>query len=186
MTSGRQSPEQTMRLTFRPWSASDLELATALWGDPVVTELIGGPFSAEEIRTRLAREIASQDSHGVQYWPLFLRSSGAHLGCCGLRPYRPDQGVYELGFHLLATHWGRGYASEAARAVIGHAFDALGATALFAGHHPRNTASRALLEKLGFRYTHDELYPPTGAEHPSYLLTAAEYRENKLRATNSV
>jgi [ribosomal protein S5]-alanine N-acetyltransferase len=46
----------------------------------------------------------------------------------------------------------------------------LGASALFAGHHPDNTGSRRTLVKLGFRFTHDELYPPTGVMHPGYEL----------------
>lgn len=170
-------PAATPRLFFRPWTATDLELALALWSDPAVTELIGGPFSEAAVRERLAREAATLAAHGVQYWPIFLRSSGEHVGCCGLRPYRPDQRIYELGFHLRPEHWGRGFASEAARATIEYAFDTLRATALFAGHHPQNTTSRRLLEKLGFRHTHAELYPPTGLEHPSYLLTAADFRK---------
>lgn len=199
---------ETPRIVFRPWAESDLELALALWGDPVVTEWIGGPFSAATVRERLEREIETQRMHGVQYWPIFRRADAgrgvpasghggrggrggrasgrasgqpeenpadaprydAHLGCCGLRPYRLEDGIYELGFHLRPEHWGQGYATEAARAVIDHAFDTLHARALFAGHHPGNVASRRLLEKLGFRYTHDEFYAPTGLEHPSYLL----------------
>lgn len=51
--------------------------------------------------------------------------------------------------------------------MIAHAFDVFGARALFAGCNPDNTASRALLEKLGFGYTHDEFYSPTGLYHPS-------------------
>ena len=58
------------------------------------------------------------------------------------------------------------------RAVIAHAF-ATGAKALFAGHHPDNASSRSVLEKLGFRYTHHELYPPTGLQHPCYRLDPA-------------
>src|SRR5437763_1346679 len=46
----------------------------------------------------------------------------------------------------------------------------LGAEGLFAGHHPEHGASRAVLERLGFRFTHEEVYPPTGLRHPSYLL----------------
>jgi len=56
-----------------------------------------------------------------------------------------------------------------------HAFRTLHAAALFAGHNPRNESSRLMLTKLGFRYTHDEYYPPTGLQHPSYLLTVEEY-----------
>jgi ribosomal-protein-alanine N-acetyltransferase len=56
-----------------------------------------------------------------------------------------------------------------------YAFDRLAAAGLFAGHNPRNAASRCLLAKLGFRYTHNEYYAPTGLDHPSYLMTADDY-----------
>ncbi len=54
--------------------------------------------------------------------------------------------------------------------MIAYAFDRLRAEALLAGHHPENHGSRRTLEKLGFRYTHDENYPPTGLLHPGYEL----------------
>jgi len=60
---------------------------------------------------------------------------------------------------------------------MAHAFGELKVAALFAGHNPANAVSRHLLGKLGFRFTHEELYEPTGLQHPSYLLTAAEYRQ---------
>jgi RimJ/RimL family protein N-acetyltransferase len=56
-----------------------------------------------------------------------------------------------------------------------YAFNNLQATALFAGHNPENIASKAILARLGFKYTHDEYYEPTGLNHPSYLLTADEH-----------
>ena len=155
---------RSARLEFREWTIDDLPLAEQLWGDPEVTRLIGGPFSKEQIRARLEHEIASE----LQYWPIFRADNGDHIGCCGLRPY--DGSVYELGVHLRREHWGHGYASEAARCVIEHAFTTLGASALFAGHHPANDASRRLLASLGFEYVRDELYAPTGLLHPSYLL----------------
>jgi len=112
-------------------------------------------------------------AYNVQYWPIFLLDSGAHAGCAGIRPYRAEDRTYELGFHLRRACWGRGLAEEAARAVITFAFQKAGVKALFAGHHPRNAASRRVLEKLGFRFTHEEFYPPTGLKHPSYLLAGA-------------
>lgn len=168
---------RTERLGFRPWSEADRGLAMALWGDQEVTKLIGEQFSQEQVQERLLQEISNLNSYGVQYWPIFLLSSNEHLGCCGLRPYRLTQRVYEVGVHIRAAHWGHGYASEAARAVIEYAFDNLGATGLFAGHNPANETSRRVLEKLGFRYTHDEFYPPTGLQHPSYMLTAEEFEK---------
>ncbi len=169
----------TARLGFRPWSHADIELAMALWGDSEVTKLIGGPFSKERVEARLVCEVSTQASHGVQYWPIFLLASGEHVGCCGLRPYKPEQNIFEIGFHIRRPHWGQGYAFEAASAVINHAFGTLGVAGLFAGHNPANEPSHRLLEKLGFRYTHHEFYPPTGLNHPSYMLTEKEYRQKK-------
>lgn len=165
----------TERLGFGHWLRADLPLAAELWGNPEVTYLIGGPFTAEQVEQRLDKEIACKEAYGVQYWPIFLLENDRHAGCAGLRPYRLEQQVYELGFHLRPEQWGRGLAEEAGRAVIGFAFEKLGAGALFAGHHPANAASRRVLAKLGFRFTRQELYPPTGLQHPSYLLARADY-----------
>ncbi len=163
----------TDRLGFRIWRTDDLDLAVVLWSDPEVARYIHaqGPPDRAAVAERLQREIATQDSYGFQYWPIFLRADGDHVGCCGLRPYRSEQGIHELGVHLRPCYWQKGLAVEAARAAIDFAFSRAGARALFAGHNPANAASRRMLEKLGFRYTHDELYPPTGLNHPSYLLS---------------
>ena len=143
-----------------------------MWGDPAVTRYIDrrGALTPEQVAGRLAAEIATDRTHGLQYWPCFLREDGTFVGCCGLRPYRPAARVHELGFHILPACWGRGYATEAAGAVIRHAFGPLGAAGLFSGHHPENAGSARVLLRLGFRYTHHELYPPTGLEHPCYAL----------------
>jgi len=165
------------RLGFRRWHREDFELALGLWGDFRVTEFIDarGQLSENQVRERLEQEIATAGSYNIQYWPIFLLSDGSHTGCCGLRPYDLAQGIYEIGFHIRPKYWRRGFASEAALSVMEHAFQVLGAKGLFAGHNPRNDPSRLLLAKLGFRYTHDEYYAPTGLDHPSYLLTADDY-----------
>ena len=160
------------RLGFSRWTPEDLPLAVALWGDPEVARLIGGPFSPEQIQEKLRQEIAWQASHKIQYWPIFLLATDEHVGCAGLRPYQAAGPVHELGFHLRPAFWGKGLAEEAARAVIAHAFQTLHVAGLFAGHHPENAASQRILLKLGFRYTHDDLYPPTGLLHPCYSLAA--------------
>ena len=63
---------------------------------------------------------------------------------------------------------------EAARAVIPFAFQTIGAKGLSAGHHPENLASKKVIEKLGFRYTHHEFFEAVGIDIPYYLLTRAE------------
>ena len=169
------------RLGFRNWTREDLDLAVELWGDPRVTLLIDarGALTRDQVRARLEREIKTRAGSGVQYWPVFSLENEGFVGCCGLRPYDPEKNIYEIGFHIKADLWRRGLAREAALAVMEYAFGEIGASALFAGHNPANDSSRQLLEKLGFSYTHKEFYPPTGLEHPSYLLTAEDFRKMK-------
>ncbi|UCD78536.1 MAG: GNAT family N-acetyltransferase [Desulfobacterales bacterium] len=173
----------TERLGFRRWRQSDLDLARGLWGDPRVTELIDarGQLSENQVKERLAQEIATAESYDVQYWPIFLLSNDSHVGCCGLRPYDMSRRIYEIGFHIRSEYWQHGFACEAARAVMEYAFKRQGAAGLFAGHNPKNVTSRYLLEKLGFRYTHDEYYAPTGLDHPSYLMTADEFSASAVK-----
>jgi len=163
---------KTERLGFAQWTPDDLPLAMGLWGDPKFTRLLGGPFSEEEVKERLAREIDSMARSGIQYWPIFWIADGDLVGCAGVHPYKPEARIFELGFHLRPAYWGNGLAFEASQAIIKLAFGGLGAAALFAGHYPSNAASKRVLERLGFRFTHEELYPPTGLMNPSYLLAA--------------
>jgi RimJ/RimL family protein N-acetyltransferase len=61
-------------------------------------------------------------------------------------------------------------AQVAGRALVDYGFGLSGVKGIFAGHHPKNEASKNMIEKLGFRYTHDEIYSPTGVAHSCYLL----------------
>ena len=177
----------TERLGFCLWRQDDLPLAMALWGDAEVSALIGGPFTVDQVRSRLDCEIAQMHVSGMQYWPLFSLEDDEFVGCAGLRPKSlekaqlfhlkrgadgmcGDPRVLELGYLLLRAHRGRGLACEASRAAIEYGFGTLNADAIFAGHHPANEASKRVLLKLGFKSAGDEFYPPTGMFEPTYLL----------------
>ena len=129
-------------------------------------------FSPKQIEHRLKKENDSLQKHHFQYWPVFLLSDGQHVGCAGIRPYRPEEEIHELGFHLRPEFWSQGLAEEAARAVMAYAFETLNAKALSAGHHPANASSRHILEKLGFHFSHEEFYAPCGLQIPYYLLAS--------------
>jgi RimJ/RimL family protein N-acetyltransferase len=159
------------RLAFRTWRQDDAPLGMLLWGDPRVTSFVASaPLSASQAQERVREEIACGAEHGMQFGPIFLRATGALVGCCGFRPRASPPGVLELGFLLRPQFWGQGLATEAAHAAVKHAFEVLGARAIFASHHPENSASRRVLEKLGFRQTRLE------HEHPSYLLSRDAFR----------
>ena len=129
---------------------------------------IGGPYSRDEVIERLAREEANEAALGIQYWPVYV--ADAFAGCCGLKPHQSGHPLYETGFQFLPAFWGAGYASEAARAVIAYAFERLDATALFAGRHPENEASHALLTRLGFKQIGTHFFARTALQHPWYRL----------------
>ncbi len=165
---------ETERLGFRQWRTTDLPLAEGLWCDPAVMGYIGGPLKPAGAQARMRLEVQHQQRLGYQYWPIFQRATGEHVGCCGLRPplalYEAEPGVLEIGAHIAKAFWSGRYGEEAARAVIRLAFGQLGVPALVAGHHPENDASRSLLLRLGFRWTHDAVWDVTGLVHPFYRL----------------
>jgi RimJ/RimL family protein N-acetyltransferase len=166
------------RLQYRSWRWSDLPSAVSLWGDPQVTRYIDQRprLDLAAVRDRLASEIDRDRRSGLQYWPVFTHADGEFVGCCGLRPYPARDDCLEIGFHIRRSAWGRGYASEAARAVIAMAFEHFGVTTLFAGHHPENVVSRGLLLKLGFVHRASEYYAPTGLLHPAYWLESPQVK----------
>jgi ribosomal-protein-alanine N-acetyltransferase len=166
---------QSARLGFGTWAEADLPLAMALWGDPQVMHYNGGALPPAGVEQRLARERANLATLGIQYWPIFLLGSGEHVGCCGLQPRDAAAGIHELGYYLRPAYWQQGFASEAARAMVEYAFRTLNAPALFAGHYQDNVASKRVLERLGFRYTHHEYYPPSRHDEPCYLLARGEF-----------
>ncbi len=166
------------RLSFHTWRRQWLPWAQQLYSCAQTTRFLGGPLSAVAIADRLDYEMHCQDQWQVQYWPMILRSSRNFVGCCGLHPFQPERGAYELGYHLLPAFWNQGLATEAAVAVVNYGFKTLNVRSILAGHHPANHLSQRILEKLGFEYTHDALYEPTGLQHPVYLLLPSDWKHS--------
>ena len=163
---------KTSRIGFSTWNAADLDLAEQLWGEPEVTRFIcaAGRFTKQDIANRFHTEMENETAVHIQYWPIFELVTGELIGCCGLRPFPGKRNAYELGFHLRKEFWRKGFGEEAAKAAITYGFQTLAAEALYAGHHPQNTASEKLLLKLGFQKIGNLFYEPTGLYHPSYKL----------------
>lgn len=143
---------QTERLQLRELSpALDAANMLALLNDPGFQAGIGdrGVRTEDQARDYLAGWHGAQyATHGFGHYALELREGGAFIGTAGLIQ-RPDLAAPDIGYALLGAYHGRGYAEEAARAVMRHARDALGLRALCAIVSPGNAASVRLLEKLG-------------------------------------
>lgn len=141
----------TERLSLRPFRPDDGDAAHAWFGDPFVmryTPTGPDPFP-EATRARLETYRAHQRRHGFSKWIVIERASSRPIGDAGLMVL-DDPGWIDLGFRLAQPFWGRGFATEVARAWVAAAFETLDLAELGAFAHPENAASLRVLAKLGF------------------------------------
>jgi RimJ/RimL family protein N-acetyltransferase len=144
---------ETGRLTLRAPSLRDGKSIARLANDRRIAEntlRIPHPYTVDDAEEFIAA-CNTQDGEAT-----FVIALGAQpIGMCGVEPRANDA---EIGYWLGAPYWGQGYATEAVRAAIDHAFGALGHLALQAGARVTNPASRRVLEKCGFQWTGVGLY----------------------------
>jgi RimJ/RimL family protein N-acetyltransferase len=149
---------ETERLKLRTWHPADREPFARMNADPRVMEFFPGILSRSESDALADRIEAHFDEHGFGGFAAELRDTGRFIGFTGLA--LSFQG-YEIGWRLAAENWGRGLATEAARAVLNHAFDKLRLSEIVSFTVPSNARSRRVMEKLGM--THD---PADDFDHP--------------------
>jgi len=150
------SPESTLiateRLDIRPLRSADLGSILDLYSDPDAMRWAGGSTTdVDESEQRLQRLIDHQEAHGFSLWAVTERESGTVIGDCGLIHYAFKGPEVELGYRLKVPFWGKGYATEAARAVLAYGFEEVGLVRIVAVAHPENVASQRVLEKIGMR-----------------------------------
>jgi len=156
---------RTERLLLRPgWREDAPALFRAIADEGIVRNLANAPwpYSFADAEAFLARERDPAEPAMLVF--LRTRTSPELIGGIGFGR-RPDGGT-EFGYWLARPHWGRGYATEAGRAVLAAARDSLRLRRIEAGHFLDNPASGRVLEKLGFR--------PTGAIVPRFSVGRGE------------
>ncbi|HEU4853406.1 MAG TPA: GNAT family N-acetyltransferase [Telluria sp.] len=144
---------ETERLTVRTMTIDDAPFFHALVTDPCYLRIIGdsGVRTLEQARASLTeRVLVPQAELGYSRYLVQLHD-GTAIGSCGL-VRRPTLDGPDLGYAYLPAYWGRGYAVEAARAIVEHAQRDIGMTRLLGITSPDNTASIGVLTKLGFRF----------------------------------
>lgn len=145
---------QTNRLQLRWLTLDDGELMLAIWNDPAFVRNVGdrGIRTAEQAAQALSEgPLQLYQDYGFGPYRLALRDTGEAIGICGLFK-RETLDDPDVGFALLPEFCGKGYASEAAAAVVEHAKHGLGLPRLTAIVSPENAASIGLIEKLGLRF----------------------------------
>jgi ribosomal-protein-alanine N-acetyltransferase len=141
---------ETPRLLLRKFTAEDAEALEALLGDPAVMEFYPAPLDRRGVEDWIARNLGryQRDGHGL--WAMALRDSKQVIGDCGCIMQEVEgRNEVEVGYHVRRDLWGRGYATEAARACLEYAFTRLGARRVISMIRPPNLASRRVAEKNG-------------------------------------
>lgn len=144
---------EASRVLLRELGPRDVEALFAIFGDPQVCRYWSHPALEDLAAARaLQAQIAEcfEDRRLFQ-WGLLERSSGTVVGTCTLAALTPRHRRAEVGFALARSAWGKGYVSEALRALLGFAFGTLGLHRLEADVDPRNARSIRVLERLGFQ-----------------------------------
>lgn len=140
----------TERLILRRFRPDDFDTYAALLADPRLMEYVGDgkPQSCGQAWANLALLMGHWQMRGYGLWAVLLRDSGRLIGRCGLWHPEGWPGV-EIGWMLARECWGRGYATEAARAVLAHAQQQQLAESLISLIHPSNERSIAVARRLG-------------------------------------
>jgi [ribosomal protein S5]-alanine N-acetyltransferase len=144
----------TQRLLLRPFAPEDEDALFGLWNDPHVRRYLWDDHlvSREQVHEQLALSEREFRERGYGQFTLALKEwPGVLIGFSGLRRIDGTQEV-ELLYGLYQSFWGRGLATEAARAVLRFGFEELGLEEILAGADFDNTASIRVMERLGMTY----------------------------------
>jgi ribosomal-protein-alanine N-acetyltransferase len=159
---------ETDRLILRRLTMDDLDDLAALYRDPEVRRYFPeGVLTREQTRAELEWVIGVYyGRYGYGLWATILKETGAFIGRCGLLPWEIDgRAEVEVAYLLDRRQWGRGLATEAARAIVDHAFATLPVDRLICLIDPGNRPSREVATRVGMRLLRDDYVDEHGPAH---------------------
>jgi [ribosomal protein S5]-alanine N-acetyltransferase len=141
---------ETDRMALRRMEMSDFDDLMGIFSDPVAMRYYPGTKSRQEVEEWVRWTLESYRDHGFGLWVALLKDSGKFAGQCGLTVQEVEgKEEVEIGYLFLREFWGRGLATEAARAARDHGFHALGYERLVSLIDPGNLPSRRVAERVG-------------------------------------
>lgn len=147
---------ETNRLIIRTWiPEQDAEQAFQIYSDPEVTRFLITKVDSIETQLNLLQRWVTkfdQINNGTGLWAIVLKNTGEIIGTIILIQLRNEEEQltqdYEIGWHLKRSAWGKGYATEAAKAILDYGFNILKLPVIYSIANPENTASLRVIQRL--------------------------------------
>jgi RimJ/RimL family protein N-acetyltransferase len=143
---------ETPRLQLRPWRADDLDHYLQIFSKaPAMAFQMNRGLTREEAHGFLQFHIDTWEGHPFGHWAVLTKAHGRPIGWVGLESTSSFTGApdgLQIGWRLDPDHWGHGYATESALAVLRYAFEELGLTKVYVLFHPDNHRSARVAAKL--------------------------------------
>lgn len=178
----------TERLFLRQWRKADREPFAAMNADPDVTAYFPSPIDRAASDASIDAWRRQFEQRGWSNWAVEMVATERFIGFVGLSVPRwtlPCSPCVEVGWRLARAEWGRGYATEAARASLRFGFDVLRLPEIVSFTTLGNRRSRAVMERLGMRNAHQDFeHPGVPDGHPLrrhclYRISQAEWRQRE-------
>ncbi len=182
MTQDKRCTLETERLIMRAFSWDDISAYHEVLGDTQVGRWLpkGEGYTEEEVGRWVAMILEHWQEEDFGVWALINKEDGTFLGDCGLRILE-ETGEVEILYDIAREEWGKGYATEAARAAIHHGFTILGLERIIGLTKPANRPSQRVLEKIGLRYL--KTTPYFGFDCSVYEMTKTEFQDRSSPET---
>jgi ribosomal-protein-alanine N-acetyltransferase len=165
---------ETERLLLRTYKADDMETVYRLASDPHVTRFFPArpAINREDVLSSLPRRNEKWEKQGFGQFGVFEKKTEKLIGYCGLQ-YLDKTPEVELYYGFFQDHWGRGLATEAAKAVLKFGFEQAKLERIVGVTHPENIASQKVLLKIGFKK--EKIVDVYGTEAVYFALSGEEY-----------
>jgi len=180
---------ETERLILREWQDSDLDPFAAMCADPDVMRYFPDVWPRERSEFLISRCREKMETEGFFLAPVETKETGDFLGFVGLNSSNPDMPLpfdpsVEIGWRLKQSAWGKGYASEAARAWLRFGFETAGLQEIVSFTIPDNLPSQKVMQRIGMSRDHDGdfRHPAIPKDHPCsmhvlYRLTKEDWEK---------
>ena len=158
----------TDRLILRNWQNSDKEPFFRMSQDPIIMKFLGGLRTREQSAATVDGQISLGKNGEPAFWAAELKSARSFIGFIGVKAINFDASFaetkpgYEIGWRLARDHWGKGYATEGARAALDYAFSNWNMPMIHSFTVPANLASQNVMRKIGMQRVIDGDF-----DHPS-------------------